>query len=473
MDPRTAKGFAILPTRGRVATHLPQFLAAAKATGMTIAGAIVVNDAEYASFHAEYDALDIPGNWTVLTVSGDTAASKTEQALKVLLTNDMDYVFWLADDLRPETMGWDVRVIEQLEPWRFVSTNDGLHAPQKANGCLAWGADLLRTIGYIFPPGIVHNYADDMIEQIGRATGCWTVDMSVMVRHEHASKTGKKDATSAKTNAAWAEDDRAYAEWGKTDKGPAIERVLALMQEHGVDMFTPDLSGIEVMLATPSGDGTYESVFVNAIRLTEMYVKQYGGQFRFAEMLHCSDIAVARARIVGSFRGSTATHLFLADSDQGWRPEDFIRTLMSGRDFIAAAGVRKVSPASFAVNVTDDFGRPVPLQVDSERGYIRASGVGLAFACLSRKCVERMVEAYPDLAFDAAEGREEHALFNPIVVNRRYLGEDYAWCHRWRAIGGDIWVDPTINLDHVGKATWSGAWIDQLAELVSGQDRAA
>jgi hypothetical protein len=281
--------------------------------------------------------------------------------------------------------------------------------------------------------------------------------------------TGKKDTTSAKTNAAWAEDDRAYAEWGKHDKGPAIERVLALMQEHGVDMFTPDLSGIEVMLATPSGDGTYESVFVNAIRLTEMYVKQYGGQFRFAEMLHCSDIAVARARIVGSFRGSTATHLFLADSDQGWRPEDFIRTLMSGRDFIAAAGVRKVSPASFAVNVTDDFGRPVPLQVDSERGYIRASGVGLAFACLSRKCVERMVEAYPDLAFDAAEGRQEHALFNPIVVNRRYLGEDYAWCHRWRAIGGDIWVDPTINLDHVGKATWSGAWLDQLAEKMAAE----
>lgn len=459
----SAPGLWLLPTRGRVATNLPKFFAAAAATGMTTPGALLVNRVEYGENYDAYNAL-LPDNWSVALMLEHTAAGKTEAAINRLVTPEMRWVGWLADDLVPETPEWDRRVIERLNGWNFVSTNDDLHAPQKANGALCWSADLLRAIGYIFPRGIHHNFGDDVIEEIGRATGCWECDLSITVRHDHASKTGQRDDTTAKTNANWAADDRAYGEWKKHDKGPAIERVLALMREKGVPMFTPDLAKVEVMLATPSGDGTYKSAFVNAIRLTEMYVRQYGGQFRFAEMLHCSDIAIARARILGSFLSSTATHLFLIDADQGWKPQDFIRTLLSGRDFIAAAGVRKVSPPSFAVNMTDDFGQPLPMEVDAEHGYFKVSGVGLAFACLTRACCERMVQAYPDLAFDAAEGRLEHALFNPMVVNRRYLGEDYAWCHRWRNIGGLIWVDPTIDLEHVGKATWSGAWLAQLAE---------
>lgn len=467
MDPATARGFAILPSRGRFLTHLPAFFKAAADSAMTIPGYVVVNDAEYAAHVEEYDALSIPANWSILPVPGDTAAAKTEQALRQLLGDDMDYVFWLADDLRPVTPGWDVRVIEQLNGWNFVTTDDLLHAPAKANGAMAWSADLIRAVGYLFIPGLVHMYTDDCWEILGRATGCWTIDMTTVVQHLHVTKTGAKDETSRQTNANWEIDDRAFLEWRKDEQGAATQRILDLMRDKGVEMLRPDLRGVEVMLAVPCGDGRYERLFMESLRLTEQAVIQYGGKFRLSECAYVSDIVIARTRLFGAFLRSTATHMFFVDSDQAWAVQDFVKFLMADRDFIAAAGVRKVHPPSFAVNVSDDFGKPTPMHVDAERGYMEVTGVGMAFVCITRACAERMVEAYADLTFNAAEGREETALFLPMIFNKRYMSEDFAFVHRWRAIGGKAWVDPTVDLRHVGSYVWSGAWLSQLSELMA------
>jgi hypothetical protein len=41
-------------------------------------------------------------------------------------------------------------------------------------------------------------------------------------------------------------------------------------------------------------------------------------------------------------------------------------------------------------------------------------------------------------------------------VDRRYLSEDYTFCRRWQEIGGDIWLDPTISLNHYGHFCFQG-----------------
>jgi hypothetical protein len=448
---------------------LPEFLRAAIEAGTSTPGVLVVNDQDYAENNEAYDSLVLPIGWSVYVVPGDDVTSKTEQARRELLTPDMAWVGWLADDLRPVTPNWDTRLISQLTGYNIVSSDDDLHAPERMNGGIVLSADLVRAVGWLSLPTLIHMHGDSAWEELGRATGTWTVDMSVLVRHLHERKTGQKDETSRKTNESWEHDDRAINVWRKNEKAATIERILTLMQESGVEMFRPDLHGVEVMLATPCGDGRYENLFVESLRQTEMYVRQYGGEFRFAEMLMVSDISIARARIIGAFLHSTATHLFMIDDDQAWNPMDFVKFLLAGRDFMAAASVRKVTPSSFAVNITDDYGRPLPIHVD-ERGYIEASNVGAAFVCLTRACVERMVEAYRgELAFDAAEGREEYALFNPMILNRRYLGEDYSFCQRWRTIGGKVWVDPTVDLRHVGVSVWSGTWLNHLAEQMAAE----
>src|SRR5436190_1267786 len=37
-----------------------------------------------------------------------------------------------------------------------------------------------------------------------------------------------------------------------------------------------------------------------------------------------------------------------------------------------------------------------------------------------------------------------------------YLSDHQAFCHRWRALGGDVWLDPQPTLSHVGAVVYTG-----------------
>jgi hypothetical protein len=75
-----------------------------------------------------------------------------------------------------------------------------------------------------------------------------------------------------------------------------------------------------------------------------------------------------------------------------------------------------------------------------------------------------MSQHYADLAFRSPDGAREFGIFLPMVLNERYLGEDFACCQRWRHMGGEIFIAAECNLEHVGKHVWEGAWLTNLVE---------
>jgi len=88
--------------------------------------------------------------------------------------------------------------------------------------------------------------------------------------------------------------------------------------------------------------------------------------------------------------------------------------------------------------------------------------------CLHRSAVEKMIKSYPELTYDGDDnmaGKKVHGLYIPYVQTihkfnkatqkeekvKKYLSEDWAFCQRWRDIGGQIFADTSIVLNHFGE----------------------
>lgn len=224
------------------------------------------------------------------------------------------------------------------------------------------------------------------------------------------------------------------------------------------DPTTPDLSSVSIAICTPS-NGTYEKSYVNSLYGTMREIERLGGKCQLFEFAYCADLSFSRAVLLGKFHRSSHTHVLFIDSDMGWKPEDVVKTLLFDRDFVAAAGPKKRYPLTFAANQGDDFGNSFPL-LQEGTGLMEFAEVGFAFVLLSRACVERMIQSYPELQFKTDETTTEVALFDPIIENNRRLSEDYAFCRRWRKTGGKIHINPYVELSHTGAHTFSGALID-------------
>lgn len=87
--------------------------------------------------------------------------------------------------------------------------------------------------------------------------------------------------------------------------------------------------------------------------------------------------------------------------------------------------------------------------------------MGFGFMLLSRRCVEKMADAYrEELTYkDKFMGvrADVVALFQLMITpqKRELLSEDYAFCERWRALGEHVWC-ATDPASHVGGHVFRG-----------------
>lgn len=225
------------------------------------------------------------------------------------------------------------------------------------------------------------------------------------------------------------------------------------------------LTGLSVQFATPCGTSSYVREYVSSFHNTACVLIELGAIVDWAEFPGCADLALARSKIFGNFLRSQHTHLMMIDDDMVWHYDDVVRLLLMKKDFVGAAGPKKTSKLEFAANNCTPTGELLPLIFDPDTGLIRVTEVGAAFMLMSKACAQKIADAYPDLAFDD-EDKIEYAIYDPIIVGtypkRRHLSEDFAFCHRWAGIGGEIWLLPDIKLGHVGRAVWEGALMQAL-----------
>ena len=219
---------------------------------------------------------------------------------------------------------------------------------------------------------------------------------------------------------------------------------------------------------------TYKSLMHDMFRIATA-----GEEVKIFDELGHADIYLLRAQIVANFLNDPdATDLVMVDSDVGWEPGGLQKLLSHDVDMVAGAYPKREDPLKFMFRSEMDAGGK--LYGDPGTGLLEVWGMPGGFMRCRRSMVEKMVAHYKDEleALDnlVPTGRTVR-LFDPYWIKtptgNRVLAEDYAFCQRWRDIGGKLYMDASIAMAHVGQKAFSGRLGDWSGTKVTSDEAAA
>lgn len=179
----------------------------------------------------------------------------------------------------------------------------------------------------------------------------------------------------------------------------------------------------------------------------------------------CALVGHARADLVAQFLATDATHLLMVDADVGWEPGDVLRLLDHNVPLVSAVQIDKHRHTLFlsgkeGSSETEEFIRN---RYDPTTQLIRVDRAATCFMLIRRDVIERMIEAYPTHKVTPGRfgtpGTAEHfyGFFEqPVRDDGTWPGEDIQFCELWRAIGGELYVDPWVTLMHVVRKPIAG-----------------
>jgi hypothetical protein len=174
-----------------------------------------------------------------------------------------------------------------------------------------------------------------------------------------------------------------------------------------------------------------------------------GIQMRQVSPVGCSLVTDARSAVVDEFLKGDATHLFWIDSDIHWHPRDFVRllTLCTQVDVVGATYPLKMEPIRFMVRQLG--------AATNAMGLIPVAGLGLGFVCMTREVVEK-VAATKEMVVSNGGTTPMRDVFRLDKVGPNRLGEDMAFFEDVKAAGYQVWLDPMVNVAHVGMKMYVG-----------------
>lgn len=225
---------------------------------------------------------------------------------------------------------------------------------------------------------------------------------------------------------------------------------------------------MKVLIATPAYGGQVTEAYFQSILALVHAGYARGIQIDIMTLTNESLITRARNDITARFLAGDWTDLLWIDADIRFTPEHVFRLLEAPYEVCAtpypmkaldwermartSGGPDELRAASTlsVVNAAPDAPR--------EGAFIKALDAGTGFLRTTRSALERLVAAHPELEYQTdthGQTGKRWAIFDTMLADGRYLSEDYAFCRRWQAIGGEVWADieaPTLG--HQGSYTF-------------------
>ena len=212
-----------------------------------------------------------------------------------------------------------------------------------------------------------------------------------------------------------------------------------------------------VCFTFPVYDGKLPIESAVALASTTASLKAAGVQVNFLWGTESALIDLCRSRLVNRFLKETdCQKLFFIDGDIIWKPQDAINLIYHSEKYPIVGAVYPVrkDPPKFFLKAKD------ACLETNEDGLIEVLGFGAGFVIIDRSVFETMKPHVEEIVSN--EDRLTR-YFDIRVVNGHYLGEDISFYCRWTdECGGSIYIDPSINLKHVGTKEFDYKLIDYL-----------
>lgn len=228
---------------------------------------------------------------------------------------------------------------------------------------------------------------------------------------------------------------------------------------------------MKVVFCIPALDGSIKARCHQSLVATYRILNDAKIPYEEFFVEHCPYLPVARATLAAMFMAdSEATDLFFIDSDVGFEASGVIEILKRPEAIVAGVYPLKRDAGGYPVEVKTIDGIPI-----GRDGLIEANFLPGGFMRIKRIVFEEMAKAYPELRYDESVVEvkdsgitEAYDFFGMGVYGRKFRTEDYAFCQRWRDMGGQVWVYPNINFDHVGTKTYKGNYHEFLLRQPGG-----
>jgi hypothetical protein len=241
-----------------------------------------------------------------------------------------------------------------------------------------------------------------------------------------------------------------------------------------------------VLLATPAYGGQVTVGYVQSLLALKDACVARGLSLEIDLAPGDALITRARSRIATRFLEHTQhTHLLFVDADVAFEPDHLFRLIAADRPVVggvyplkqihwekvegaAKAGLKDVQAASLAYVVRF---LPTPdhsVELD-DAGFGAVAFLATGFMLIRRDALERIAAAHPELRCQVARtaaAPEPVTMFFESMVDPdtgEHLSEDFAFCRRWRGLGGEVVADFRTRMSHIGHATYTGSLMDAVA----------
>jgi len=221
-----------------------------------------------------------------------------------------------------------------------------------------------------------------------------------------------------------------------------------------------------------------------------------------------NDSLVSRARnnlIARAMTDKESTHFLFIDNDITWSPIDVLKLILADKDLIGGVYPLKhyhwerlvkdpLNPynsnvvQSMIKKKNDSQLKDLIQDVDMvkynllrynmnfvnntlhiENNIAKVKHVATGFMMIKRRLITSMMQAFPSTKYTddinflrPEENAMAYALFDCGVEDGHYYSEDWLFCDRWSKMGGDIFVDVTINLTHTGIEDYQGCFVSTI-----------